>query len=78
MLSDQEVPVDRKPVSSSNISSIGYDSNSQTLEIEFNTGGIYQYYGVNQDLFNGLMSASSHGSFFHENIRGKYGDTKVG
>jgi hypothetical protein len=52
MLTNQEVTVDRKPVSSSNISSIGYDPKSQTLEIEFHSGGIYQYDGVAQNLYN--------------------------
>ena len=36
----------RQPVSSSNIRSIGYDSESNTLEIEFHSGGVYQYFGV--------------------------------
>lgn len=36
----------RQPVSSSNIRSIGYDSKSNTLEIEFHSGGVYQYFGV--------------------------------
>ena len=34
----------RQPVSSSNIRSIGYDSMSSTLEIEFHSGGVYQYF----------------------------------
>ena len=68
----------RQSVSSSNIASIGYDPKSQTLEIEFHSGGIYQYYGVSQTLYEDLMSASSHGSYFHQHIKGRYGDTKVG
>jgi len=68
----------RQPVSSSNIASIGYDQKSQTLEIEFLSGGVYQYYSVSQSLYQGLMAASSHGSYFHQNIKGRYGDTKVG
>ena len=38
--------MNRKPVRSSNISSIGYDSESKTLEIEFHSGGVYQYFNV--------------------------------
>lgn len=69
--------MNRQPVSSSNIASIGYDSQSQTLEIEFHSGSVYQYYSVPQSLYQGLMEASSHGSYFHQNIKGRYGDTKV-
>ena len=68
----------RQPVSSSNIASIGYDEGSQTLEIEFHSSGVYQYYGVPKSLYTGLMNASSHGTYFHQHIRGHYGDTKVG
>lgn len=67
----------RQSVSSSNIASIGYDAGSQTLEIEFHTGGIYQYYGVPKSLYEDLMRASSHGTFFHQHIKGRYGDNKV-
>lgn len=67
----------RQSVSSSNIASIGYDAGTQTLEIEFHGGGVYQYYGVSMSLYGDFMRASSHGTFFHQNIRGRYGDTKV-
>jgi len=62
----------RQPVSSSNIRSIGYDSESKTLEIEFLSGGVYQYFDVPESIYNELMSASSHGSFFHRYIRDQY------
>lgn len=38
--------MDRETVQSSNIASVGYDLSSSTLEIEFKSGGIYQYSGV--------------------------------
>ena len=38
----------RDYVSSSNIVSVGYDPASETLEIEFQSGAVYQYYNVNQ------------------------------
>ena len=69
--------MNRQHVSSSNIRSIGYDSNSQTLEIEFHSGGIYQYYNVPNSTYNALMSASSHGSFFHRHIKDQFGCTKI-
>ncbi len=67
----------RQPVSSSNISSIGYDPESRTLEIEFHSGGVYQYFNVPESIYNALMSASSQGSYFHHYIKGQYRWTKI-
>ncbi len=67
----------RKSVSSSNLHSVGYDPESQTLEIEFNNGGIYQYYYVPESVHNELMSASSHGKYFHRHIKNKYRWTRI-
>jgi hypothetical protein len=62
----------RQPVSSSNLSSVGYDAESQTLEIEFHSGAVYQYYGVPKSVYIGLMQAASQGSYFHRHIRSQY------
>lgn len=64
------------PVSSSDISSIGYEGS--TLHIRFHSGGLYAYYNVPLSVYNGLMSAGSKGRYFHENIKGRYGDTRIG
>lgn len=63
------------PVSSSDISSIGYENG--ILHIHFHSGGLYQYTNVPQSVYNGLMSASSHGKYFHANIKGRYGDKRI-
>lgn len=64
------------PVSSSDISSIGYEGS--TLHIRFHSGGLYAYYNVPLSVYNGLMSAGSKGRYFHANIKGRYGDTRIG
>lgn len=64
--------MDRVSVSSSNISSIGYDSDSYTLEIEFLNGKTYQYFDVPVHVHEGLMQAASHGSYFNANVRNTY------
>lgn len=69
--------MDRNPVSSSNISSVGYDADSQTLEIEFHDGGIYQYAGVPESEYEGLISSGSQGRYFHDNIKGRYPFVKL-
>ncbi len=62
----------RQSVSSSNLASIGYDPNAQVLEIEFLNGSLYHYFGVPQGLYDQLMAAGSHGSFFSQNIRNNF------
>jgi hypothetical protein len=56
--------MERVAVSSSNLSSVGYDAESQTLEIEFHNGGVYQYAGVPEEVYEGLLSADSQGKYF--------------
>jgi len=64
-------------VESSNIESIGYDSKSQTLEIEFLNGSLYQYFDVPEHIFSALMNADSHGKYLNANIKGIYRFSKV-
>jgi uncharacterized protein len=67
----------RTHVESSNIESIGYDSKSQTLEIEFLNGTIYQYFDVPEKVFEELMGADSQGRYLNANIKGIYRYSKV-
>lgn len=67
----------RQAVSSSNIASIGYDSRSQTLEIEFRSGGLYEYYDVPEGVYSDFMAAGSHGTYFHDHIKEKYRFAKL-
>jgi len=68
--------MDRISIRSSNIVSVGYDIVSETLEIEFDNG-VYQYSGVPEVIYNGLISASSAGRYFHRNIKNRYACVKV-
>lgn len=70
--------MDREPVQSSNLRSVGYDPSSKILEIEFHQGGIYQYSGVPASEYQGLMSAPSLGQYFHKYIKDRYPYRKVG
>lgn len=64
--------MEREVVSSSTILSIGYEPTAETLEIEFNNGGIYQYYNVPEALFQAFHASDSKGKFFHANIKNAY------
>ena len=62
----------RQIVRSTSLKTVGYDPQSQTLEIEFHQGEIYQYFGISEFLFKGLMLAGSKGAFFNRNIEGRF------
>jgi hypothetical protein len=64
--------MERIRVKSSNICSIGYDSNNSLLEIEFMNGSIYHFYGIHRNIFDGLMNAQSHGRYFASMIKNEY------
>ncbi|WP_416144946.1 KTSC domain-containing protein [Planococcus koreensis] len=63
-------------VSSSNLVAIGYDPQSSTLRIQFRTS-TYDYFGVPESVYRGLMSASSHGGYHAAHIKNSYGYDKV-
>ena len=65
-------------VSSSNLKSVGYSAEYQTLEIEFVNGAIYQYYNIPKNIYEELMQASSKGKFVHQQIRNAYPYSRVG
>ena len=69
--------MNRKPVSSSNINSIGYDLALGILEVEFHSGGVYQYFDVPELLHHQFMTAVSHGQFFEDHIKYHYRYQKV-
>jgi KTSC domain len=69
--------MNRTPVSSSSIASVGYDSDSSTLEIEFNNGSIYQYFDVSENVFNELLGSASVGGYLASNVKGVYRFSRV-
>jgi hypothetical protein len=64
--------MERQPVQLSNLRSIGYDQNTNILEIEFHSGGIYQYFNVPEYVYLALMQAASKSTYFHDNIKQRY------
>ncbi|MDO9044323.1 MAG: KTSC domain-containing protein [Methanobacteriaceae archaeon] len=66
----------RQVVHSSNLVSIGYDIDSETLEVEFRDS-IYQYYNVPESAYIGLMSEGSKGRYLHKHIKDKFRQKKI-
>lgn len=69
--------MERTAVSSSNISSIGYDQESNTLEVEFHSGAVYQYFDVPLNIYQEFMAADSKGQYFAQHIKGYFRYVKV-
>jgi hypothetical protein len=69
--------MERTPVTSTNIHAIGYNPDSQTLEIEFNSGAVYDYSDVPQSEYDGFIGADSKGKYFHANIKNRYSFMKL-
>lgn len=69
--------MNRVPVESSNMESVGYDPESHTLEVAFRDSGTYQYFDVPASVHDALMGAASKGSYFAGNIRGVFRYARV-
>ncbi|MCA9865868.1 MAG: KTSC domain-containing protein [Anaerolineae bacterium] len=71
-IEDVERKMQRTPVASSLVASVGYVPEYKVLEIEFQDGRSYQYFGVPERIYKGLMAAESRGRYFNERIRDAY------
>ena len=64
--------IKRQSIKSSNLESIGYDPESEILEVEFKGGGIYRYHKVPSQIWDEFQQAKSKGSHFHAKIKNKF------
>ena len=70
--------MDRQNVDSSLATSVGFDSETSTLEIEFKKNGeVWQYYDVPEHVFNEMISGSV-GKYFLSTIKGQYRENRIG
>jgi len=69
--------MERKKVNSSGIRSVGYDANSQTLEVELSDGSIWQYSKVPSETQRRFMAAPSMISYYRDNIEEDYSRRRV-
>jgi len=67
----------RRPVESTSLDSIGYDSAEQKLEVEFKHGAVYEYLDVPAEVFEAFLAADSKGSFFNSDIKNSYDFVRV-
>lgn len=71
-LADVERKMQRTDVESTLVAKVGYVPEYKVLEIEFQDGRSYQYFGVPERIFKGLMAAESRGRYFNERVRDAY------
>ena len=64
--------MNRTPVTSSNVASVGYDPGTMTLEVEFKNGSVYQYFDVPEAVYQELKSAASVGTYLNQSIKNSY------
>jgi KTSC domain len=76
--------MNRRPVRSSNVASIGWEPNEGndgapfgTLEVEFLHGGTYRYKDVPRQAYMELLGASSIGKTLRQLIIGSYEEERV-
>jgi KTSC domain-containing protein len=62
----------REPVYSSAIVAVGYDEEREMLEVEFISGAVCRYYGVDPDVYEDFRAAASKGRFFNRHIKDAY------
>ena len=69
--------MERKRVNSSKVRSVGYDEKSQTLEVEFSKGQVYQYVKVYPEVYRRFMAAPNPTSFYDDKIAEEYTGRRV-
>lgn len=59
------------------LSKVSYDAEKKALTVVFEKGGTYEYAGVPQATYDELQKAESKGTYFNQNVRGKYAAKKI-
>ncbi len=76
---EQEAPVTEITmisIKSSNLKAIGYEPKDEILFVDF-PKATWAYRKVKKETYDALISAESHGKYFHSFIKGKYDAVKV-
>jgi len=59
------------------ITSTAYNPHTETMELVFCNGGIYEYHQIEEEIYQELIASTSIGEYFNDHIRMKYPYTKV-
>jgi hypothetical protein len=69
--------LERQPVKSRILRSVGYDDSTKILEIEFTSGLVYQYLSVPPKVYGDLMHSEEIGKYYSEKVRPKFQTKQV-
>ena len=61
--------MERRPVESAVIRSVGYDDRERTLDVELRSGAVYRYFDVPPEVHQGLLTAESRGRFYDQEVK---------
>ena len=64
--------MERFPLDSDALASLGYDPAHRVLEVEFTNGRVYRYFGVPAREVQRLVDAPSRGAYFSRRVRDRY------
>jgi len=64
--------VEREPVKSRILRSMGYDPSTKILEIEFQNNLIYQFFDVPPKVWTDLTRSTEIGKYFTDKVRTKF------
>jgi hypothetical protein len=57
---------------SSNVHAVAYDAATRALDVTYHDGGTYRYADVPAAKHAALLVAKSHGSYLHQQVKGKH------
>ena len=67
----------RFPIPSTEFKQVGYQADSETLEIQFVKGGVYQFFNVPLTVFDEFMSAPSKEGYYHSKIGERFPCSRI-
>jgi len=65
--------MDMQLVNSSNIRAVGYDALTNIMRVEFNSGSVYDYHQVPEEIYRQLLISPSFGKFFAVHVKNRFG-----
>lgn len=71
-IANEETEIPMFPINSTMASAMGYDGQRKILQIEFNSGSVYQYADVERETWERFLASNSKGKFFNKEIKGHY------
>jgi hypothetical protein len=71
-IGDDLMTIRTEQLRSTALASATYDDENATLSITFVNGSTYDYHDVPQEIFDGLVDASSPGQYWHSSIKDVY------